>query len=306
MFSGRKGAVRLSVIVVISLIVIKIVVAVITGSLSILAQGIDSFMDLFAVSITFLAIHLSAKPADKEHPFGHGKAENIAAIIQAVLIFFAGGAIIYSAVMRGSDPTELELTEAGIAVMAVSIVASILLFRHLRKVAREEDSMALEANARNIATDVYSASAVLIGLVVVRFTGWKIIDDILAGIVALLILKVGIDVLRSSFGGLVDVKLPEEEEKHIRAAITEHYGSDVVEFHKLRTRKSGIQRYIDLHLVMPKHLSVEQAHAMCDHLEKDMKNRLRYTDVTIHVEPCNGKCEFCQLKCDERKMPKQR
>jgi len=301
MFSGSKGAVRLSVIVVISLIVIKIVVAVITGSLSILAQGIDSFLDLFAVSITFLAIHLSAKPADKEHPFGHGKAENIAAIIQAVLIFFAGGAIIYSAVMRGSDPTELELTEAGIAVMAVSIVASILLFRHLRKVAREEDSMALEANARNIATDVYSASAVLIGLVVVRFTGWKIIDDILAGIVALLILKVGIDVLRSSFGGLVDVKLPEEEEKHIRAAITEHYGSDVVEFHKLRTRKSGNQRYIDLHLVMPKHLSVEQAHAMCDHLEKDMKNRLRYTDVTIHVEPCNGKCAYCKLKCDERK-----
>jgi cation diffusion facilitator family transporter len=304
MFSGSKGAVRLSAIVVICLIIIKIVVAIITGSLSILAQGIDSFLDLFAVSVTFLAIYFSAKPADVEHPFGHGKAENIAAIIQAILIFFAGGAIIYSAVVRSSNPNELEMTEAGMAVMVISIIASIFLYRHLRKVARQEDSMALEANARNIATDVYSASAVLLGLIIVRFTGWEIVDDILAGIVALLILKVGFDVLMNSFGGLVDVKLPEEEEEHIKAAITEHYGNEVVEFHKLRTRKAGNQRYIDLHLVMPKHISVEEAHTMCDHLEKDMKNRLLNTDITIHVEPCDGKCEVCNLKCESRKKPK--
>lgn len=304
MFSGTKGAVRLSAIIVGGLIVIKIVVAVITGSLSILAQGIDSFLDLFAVSVTFLALYFSSKPADAKHPFGHGKAENIAAIIQSVLIFIAGGSIIYSAVVRRGNPNELEMTEAGMAVMMISIVASIFLWRHLHKVAQQEDSMALEANASNIATDVYSASAVLIGLIVVRFTGWNIIDDILAGIVALLILKVGIDVLRNAFGGLVDLKLPEEEEKIIKAAITEHYGSEVVEFHKFRTRKAGNQRYIDLHLVMPKHISVEEAHLMCDHLEKDMKKRLLNTDITIHVEPCDGKCEVCRLRCKERKAPK--
>src|SRR4030043_197023 len=196
MFSGRSGATRLSILVVISLIVLKAVVGAITGSLSILAQAVDSFMDLFAVSITFLAVRFASKPADAEHPFGHGKAENIAAIIQAILIFLAGGSIIYAAVRRGEPSNALELTEAGIAVMAVSIIASIFLSRYLRKVARQEDSMALEANAHNIAADAYSASAVFVVLIVVRFTGLDIIDDILAGIVALFIIKVGFDVLR--------------------------------------------------------------------------------------------------------------
>jgi cation diffusion facilitator family transporter len=302
MFSGKNGAARLSVLVVISLIIIKAVVGAVTGSLSIIAQAVDSFMDLFAVSITFLAIRFSSKPADSEHPFGHGKAENIAAIIQSILIFIAGGSIIYSAVRRAETDAVLEMTEAGIAVMAVSIIASIFLSRYLHKVAKQEDSMALAANARNIAADVYSASAVFVGLIVVRLTGLDIIDDILAGIVALFILKVGFDVLRDSFGGLVDVKLPEEEEDKIKAAITEHLGGEVVSFHKLRTRKAGNQRYIDLHLVMPRHISIEEAHKMCDHLEKDMKLHFLRTDTTIHVEPCDGKCEVCKIPCEKSKV----
>jgi cation diffusion facilitator family transporter len=300
MFSGSRGAARLSLIVVIGLIVVKVAVAAITDSLSILAQAVDSFLDLFAVGVTFLAVHIAAKPADTEHPFGHGKAENIAAIIQAVLIFLAGGSIIYTAVQRARINTPLEMTEDGIAVMAVSVVASILLSRYLWRVARQEDSTALAANARNIAADVYSAAAVLIGLIIVRLTGLDVIDDILAGIVALFILKVGFDVLRNSFGGLVDVKLPEEEENTIKEAIMEHFGGEVVSFHKLRTRKAGNQRYIDLHLVMPRHISIEAAHLMCDHLEKDMKRRLPRTDITIHVEPCDGACQACDLKCEKR------
>lgn len=300
MFSGSKGATRLSVIVVIGLIVLKAAVSIFTGSLSILAQAVDSFTDLFAVGITFIAVRFSSKPADSEHPFGHGKAENVAAVIQAILIFVAGGSIIYSAIQRAETDAMLESTEIGMAVMAVSILASIFLSRHLRKVARQEESMALEANASNIAADVYSASAVLLGLIIVRFTGWDVVDDILAGIVALFILKVGVDVIRRSFGGLVDVKLPENEESAIKAAITEHFGGEVVDFHKFRTRKAGNQRYIDLHLVMPKHITLEEAHDMCNHLEADMKTRLRRTDITIHVEPCDGKCAVCRIKCEKR------
>ncbi len=301
MFSGRSGAAKLSIIIVVGLIVLKVVVGVITGSLSVLAQAVDSFLDLFAVSVTFLAIHIAARPADKEHPFGHGKAENVAAIIQAILIFLAGGSIIYSAVRRIQTHAALEMTEAAIGVMAVSIIASIFLSRYLLRVAKKEDSMALEANARNIAADVYSAAAVFIGLIVVRITGLSVIDSILAGLVALFILKVAFDVLRNSFGGLVDVKLPENEENNIRAAITEHFKGEVVSFHKLRTRKAGNQRYIDLHLVMPKHVSIEEAHDMCDHLEKDIKVRLIRTDVTIHVEPCDDNCDACDLECEDRK-----
>ena len=122
MFSGRSGAARLSIIVVVSLIILKVIVGIITGSLSIFAQAIDSFLDLFAVIITFLAIRFASRPADEEHPFGHGKAENIAAIIQSGLIFIAGGSIIYSAVRRIQNEVPLEVTEAGIGVMAVSIL----------------------------------------------------------------------------------------------------------------------------------------------------------------------------------------
>ena len=298
MFSDRSGAARLSILVVVSLIVLKVVVGIITGSLSVFAQAIDSFLDLFAVSITFLAIRVASRPPDEDHPFGHGKAENIAAIIQAVLIFLAGGSIIYAAVRRIQTETVLEVTEAGIAVMAVSILASIFLSRYLMRIARQEDSMALEANAHNIAADVYSASAVFVGLLLVRITDITIIDPILAGLVALYIFKVAFDVLRNSFGGLVDVKLPESEEKEIRDAITEHFGTEVVSFHKLRTRKAGDQRHIDLHLVMPKHFSVEQAHDMCEHIEEDIESRWKRTEVIIHVEPCDGECESCRKECD--------
>ena len=300
MFSSKSGAVGLSLAVIIGLIMLKVAAGIITGSLSILAQAADSFLDLFAVAVTFLAIRIAVKPADGEHPFGHGKVENIAAITQAALIFIASGLIIYSAVRRITTGTVIELTEVGIGVMLVSIIASIFLSRHLLKVSRAVDSAALEANAHNIAADVYSAAAVLAGLLVVRFTGLRIIDPIIALGVALLILKVGYDVLRRSFGELIDVKLPEAEESAIRSSIMEH-GGELVSFHKLRTRKSGDQRYVDLHVVMPKEISVEEAHQLCDHLEQDIGNKLRHANVTIHVEPCDEECDHCIVICNWRR-----
>jgi len=296
MFSSQSGAAKLALVVVIGLIALKVVVAVITGSISILAQAMDSFLDLFAVVITLFAVSIATKPADEKHPFGHGKVENIAAIVQAVLIFIAGGLIIYSAVHRIIVGATIELTEAGIGVMLVSIIVSIFLSRHLLKVSQAVDSIALQANARNIAADVYSAAAVLAGLVAVRFTGLNILDPIIAMAVALFILKVGYDVLSKSFGGLIDVRLPEAEERVIRECIME-YDSEVVSFHQLRTRKVGNQRHIDLHLVLPKDVSVEEAHQMCDHLELTIANRLSHTSVTIHVEPCDEKCDQCSISC---------
>ncbi len=300
MFSTTSGAAKLSLIVITALIILKVVAAVITGSISILAQAADSFLDLFAIIITFFAIGVATKPADKEHPFGHGKAENIAAVVQAVLIFAAGGLIIYSAVRRIILGTTIELTEAGMGVMLVSIIASLWLSRHLLKISKATDSVALEANARNIAADVYSAAGVLVGLVAIRFTGLNILDPLIALVVALFILKAGYDVMRKSFGGLVDVKLPEAEESIIRSCIMEHSG-EMVAFHELRTRKAGSQRYIDLHLVMPKNASVEEAHRMCDHLEQDIETQLQHnTSVIIHVEPCSIECEQCSVSCTLR------
>lgn len=292
MFSTRSGAAKLAVVVVIGLVGLKVAVAVVTGSISIIAQAVDSFLDLFAIAITLLAVGIAARPADEKHPFGHGKVEDIAAVVQAILIFAAGGLIIYSAVLRIITGTTIELTEVGMGVMLVSVVASLFLSRHLRRVSQATDSIALEASARNIAVDVYSAAAVLAGLLVIRFTGLNIFDPIIALLVALFILKVAYDVLRKAFGGLIDVKLSEAEESIIRSSIMECAG-EVVGFHELRTRKAGDQRYIDLHLVMPKDASVEEAHRLCDELERDMKTRLPHTTILIHVEPCSEECDQC-------------
>ena len=302
MFSTTSGAVKLSLIVVIGLTVLKVAVAVITGSISIFAQAADSFFDLFAVAITFFAVGIAAKPADEEHPFGHGKVEDIAAIVQAVLILTVGGLIIYSAIRRIITGVTVELTEIGIGVMLVSIIASIFLSRHLLKVSQATGSIALEANARNIAADVYSAAGVLVGLAAVRFTGLSILDPIVALVVALFILKIAYDILRKSFGGLIDVRLPQAEEDEIRSCIMEH-GGELVGFHELRTRRAGNQRFIEFHLVMPKNASVEEAHRVCDHLEQEIENRLQHTSVTIHVEPCSTECDQCSVSCSLRRNP---
>jgi len=299
MFATRGGAAKLSLGVVLFLIVFKVVVGVLTGSISVLAQAADSLLDLFAITITFLAVVVATKPADEEHPFGHGKVENIAAVVQAVLIFTAGGLIIYSAIRRIIAGATLELTEAGIGAMLVSIVVSLFLSKYLLKVSKATDSVALEANAHNIAADVYSAAGVLVGLVIIRFTNLAVIDPIIALLVSLVIFKSAYEVLRKSFGGLIDVKLPETEENIIKSAIMEHIG-ELVAFHALRTRKAGRQRYIDLHLVMPRDISIERAHQMCDHLEQDIKRKLHHASVIIHVEPGSEKCEQCPVPPDLR------
>ena len=302
MFSTTSGAAKLSLIVVIGLIVFKVVVSVITGSISISAQAADSSLDLFAIAIIFFAVRMASKPADEQHPFGHGRVESVAATGQAALLFTASGVIIYLAVQRIIKGTTIELTEAGIGVMLVSIIVSIFLSRHLLKVSRATDSVAIEALARNIAADVYSAAGVLAALAAIRFTGLSILDPIIALVVAFFILKAARNVMTKSFGELVDVRLPKTEQDEIVFCIKEHTGQ-LVGFHEIRTRKAGNQRFIDLHLVMPRNVSVEEAHLMCDHLEQDIKHRLPNSSITIHVEPCSTECDQCTTSsCSLRKQ----
>jgi cation diffusion facilitator family transporter len=301
MFSTKAGATKLLIGVVVGLITVKVVVGWLTGSISVLAQAADSLLDLFAGIITFLAIRIASKPADAEHPYGHGKAEDIAGVGQGILILIAGGLIIYSAVVRIlTGHYRVEQPEAGIAVMAVSIVVSIFLSRHLLRVSRRTGSVALEANARNIATDVYSTSAVLVGLAILQFTKVDIIDPILAIGVAFYILKVAVDTIRKPISGLLDEKLPPSQEAVIEDSIKKH-GSEISGFHALRTRRSGSQSYIDLHLVMAGDVSLERAHQICDEIENEIQSTLHGASVTIHVEPCSDECEQCSAVCSKRR-----
>jgi cation diffusion facilitator family transporter len=185
--------------------------------------------------------------------------------------------------------------------MAVSIVISIFLSRHLLRVARRTGSVALEANARNIATDVYSASAVLLGLAIVRFTGLNIIDPILAIGVAIYILKVAVDTIRKPISGLLDEKLPPSQQAVIEDCLRKH-SREVSGYHALRTRRAGSQSYIDLHLVMAGDTSLERAHQICDQIENEIESRLHEASVTIHCEPCDDECEQCSAICSKRRV----
>jgi len=296
MFHTKTGAAGLTVGTVSLLILLKLAVGIISGSVSIIAQAIDSLLDLFASLVTFFSLRFAAKPADREHPFGHGKAESISGVVQAGLIFAAAAFILYQAITRIVVGAAIEYVTAGIVVMAVCIVVNIIVSRHLLRVARETDSAALEANARNLATDVYTALGVLVGLVAVRISGIYILDPIIAIGVALLILKTAYGVMRKSFSHLIDVRLPEDEEALIESTMREHMG-ELVGFHELRTRKAGSERYIELHMIMARDASVERAHKLCDHLEEDIKSKLPNTSVTIHVEPCDRECDSCPDNC---------
>lgn len=296
----RDIAGKISLTVVICLILLKVVVSIISNSVSISAQAADSFLDLFSIGVTFIAARMSIAPADEDHPFGHGKMEGLAALLQAILILGAGGYIIYSAIQRIIVSKPIDPDE-GILVMGVSIVASIFLSRYLQKVAKITGSMAIEASSRNIAADVYSAAGVLAGLLIVRLTGMLILDPIIALIMAGFVLKASYEVVIRAFRELTDYTLPKEEQEIIDKLIHQH-NTQLVDFHSMRSRRSGGERFVDLHLVMPRNLSVEKSHEICDHLERDIVEQLAHTNLSIHVEPCRGKgCVLCSIViCDIR------
>jgi cation diffusion facilitator family transporter len=294
-----EGVARLSIITISSLIAMKAVASIITGSIAIRADAFHSVIDLSGAIIGFTGIRIAKRPPDERHPFGHGKAEDIAGATISGLIFAAAGTIIYQAANRLMAGGAVELVTTGIYITAAAIVINIVIARLVLRLSQAKDSIALEATARDMMADVYSSVAVLVGLVLVRLTGLNILDPIIAIAVAGLIIRTAYLTMKKSVDNLMDTKLPEAEEEIVKARIRElKYSGQIVDFHAFRTRKAGSQRYIDLHLVMPKNASVDETHQLCDRLEHDIQTRLQRVNVTIHIEPCDGNCDYCSISCN--------
>jgi len=302
-FTEKSRAAAISIISNTSLILLKLIAGIITGSVSLLAEAIHSIMDLVAAIMAFISVQIADRPPDEQHRFGHGKAENISGVVEGLLIFLAAGLIANEAIRRLPKGATLEFLEVGIGVMAVCLVVDLIVSRYVLRVSKSTDSIALEADARHLTTDVVTMGGVLVALVVVRFTGINLLDPVIAIMVALVIMKTAYDITKKSFGGLMDTSLTEAEENAIRSRVLEH-GSQMAGYHKLRTRKSGSQRYVDLHVVMPRNVSIAEAHSFCDHLERDLESMLQRVDVTIHVEPCSRECDECSVSCNiSKKSP---
>jgi cation diffusion facilitator family transporter len=297
MLATKEGAARLAIVAVSLLIAMKVAASIVTGSIAIRADAVHSVIDLFGVIIGYTAIRISRRPADTGHPFGHGKAENIAGVVIPILIFIAAAIIAYQAVTRLISGEVVAMVPLGIYITAAAIVINLAVSWYSLRVARATDSLALEATARDLLADVFSSAAVLVGLILVQFTGIVLLDSIVALLVAVLIGRTAFITLRKSLGGLMDIKLPQAEEDEIVAVIKKH-GDLIAGFHKIRTRKAGSQRHIDFHLLVSRDLSVERAHRLCDQLEQEIEERLSDASVTIHVEPCDGNCEECATSPD--------
>lgn len=279
----KQSTARLSVVSNSGLIILKVIVGIMTGSVSIISEAIHSTMDLFASIIAFFSVRISDKPADEGHPYGHGKYENVSGVIEGLLIFAAAVWIIIESVGKIINPGEVESLGFGFVVMFISAGVNLLVSQKLYKVAKQEDSIALEADALHLKTDVYSSLGVGVGLLLIWATGLNYLDPVVAILVALFILKESLDMIKDAFNPLLDVKLSDDEIEVIKDVMAK-YNSVYLDFHKLRTRKSGSAKYVDLHLVFPYDVSVGYAHEICDEIEKQIEDEIKGAQVLIHIE----------------------
>jgi len=262
----RVRAALVSVAVSLALLALKFAAYLLTDSAAILSDAAESVVNVLAANIALISLVIASRPPDEGHQYGHGKAEYVSSASEGAMIFLAGAVVIGNAVRRLARPLPLEYLPAGVALVALAAAVNYLVARWLLQISRQQDSAALEADARHLFADVTTSVAVIVGL--------------------------GVQLSQPSLAGLMDTRLPEDEEAEVRHILADH-ADKIVEYHALRTRKAGRDRFMDLHLVLHRALSVGQAHALCDDLEAHIQAALPHTDITIHVEPCPVSCARC-------------
>ncbi|MCX5781707.1 MAG: cation diffusion facilitator family transporter, partial [Elusimicrobia bacterium] len=247
-----------------------------------------------AAIFAYISVAISGKPPDQGHPYGHEKAENVSGVVEALLIFIASLLIIIESVRKIIKHEEIESIGIGFVVMLVSAIVNFFVSTRLYKVAREEHSIALEADALHLKVDMYTSIGVAAGLFVIWLTKLNFLDPILAICIALFILYEATEMLIRAFQPLMDAKLSDTEIEAIKQVMTDHQNI-FVDYHELRTRRAGNIKHIDLHLTIPQRMTIKEFHDISEHLESDIQNTLEYTRVLIHAEPCDNLCNTCNF-----------
>jgi cation diffusion facilitator family transporter len=282
----KQRAALFSVLSNIVLIAFKITAGILMGSISVISEAAHSAVDLLASLVAWFSIKKAGEPADQEHPFGHGKFENISGFFEAILIFFVAGMIVYEAIKKMFHPGEVTRIDWGIGVMLVSVIVNFAISRMLFITAKKEKSIALEADGIHLSVDVLTSLSVIAGLVAIKLTHWTILDPIIAIFVACMICKASVDLTKKSIHDLADRSLPEEELESIRGILREH--TEIIDYHKLRTRQSGKRREIDIHITMDKNTTLDKSHELCDKIETRIQDAFPGAYITLHVEPDEG------------------
>lgn len=274
----------LSIGAAIATIVLKGAAWQLTGSVGLLSDAIESFVNLAGALMALWMLTLAAQPADDAHAYGHGKAEYFSSAFEGFLIFLAAVSIAYAAVHRLLDPQPLAAVSIGLIVSAVASLINFATARSLMKAGRTHNSITLEADAHHLLTDVWTSVGVIAGVALVATTGWLWLDPAIALLVAANIVWTGYQLMSRSAAGLMDSSLPADKIATINALLAS-YRAQGLDFHALRTRQAGGRAFMTLHVLVPGQWTVQHAHDWAERIEHDIRDALPFTHVTTHVEP---------------------
>ena len=274
----------LSAAAAVATIVLKTWAWRLTGSVGLLSDALESGVNLVAALGAFWALTLAAKPADRRHHYGHFKAEYFSSGLESVLIVVAALAIIHAAIGRLQEPQPLEQLGIGLAISLLATALNALVAWVLLKAAKRFHSITLRADAHHLLTDVWTSTGVVVGIGLVKLSGWTILDPLIAIAVAINIIVTGWKLFHETASGLLDRSLPDEEQ-HLLEQLLASRETEQIRFHALRTRVAGSKRFVAMHVLVPGQWSVQQGHDLCEQLEQDIATALPRTHVWTHLEP---------------------
>ncbi len=283
--AAKTSVARLSILAAAFLITLKLATGFITGSISVWASLLDSTMDIFASIINYFAVRAASRPADEDHTYGHGKAESLAGLFQSIVIAASGVFLIRESIRRIISPNQTTSEWLGVLTMLIAVVVSIALVARLKRVARETESPALQADATHYVTDIFTNLGALLALVIVGLTPWQMADPIISIGIAFYILWSAVMVGRESIDVLMDRRLPLDVDEQVAVVVSSHRNQGVLGFHDLRTRRSGSQKFIDLHLEVERDMSLQDAHDVSVRVLRAIEAEIPRARVQIHTDP---------------------
>lgn len=268
-----------------------------TGSVGLLSDALESVVNLVAAMITLWMLTLAVRPADEDHTYGYSKAEYFASGAEGALILLAAAGIVWTAVERLLSPRPIEQAGIGLVVLAAATVVNLVVSRVLRRAARANHSIALEADAHHLMTDVWTSAGVIAGIGIVALTGWEKFDPIVALVVALNIVRTGVQLVRRSALGLIDAALPLDELAAIRAVLARNE-DEGVRFHALRTRQAAARRFVSVHVLVPGDWTVLRGHDLVEKVEREIREVVRNANVLSHLEPVEHESSYEDIELD--------
>jgi cation diffusion facilitator family transporter len=295
--SSLKRYAWLSIATALGTIVLKTLAWRMTGSVGLLSDALESFVNLAGALMALAMLSVAEQPADDDHAYGHGKAEYFSVGFEGVLILFAALGIGYAAVERWFNLQALEQVGVGLAVSVLASVANFFVARTLLAASKEHGSMTLEADAHHLLTDVWTSVGVIVGVGAVGLTGWLWLDPLLALLVAANIVWTGWQLIRRSAQGLMDRALPAEDHERVIAVLTRYRGQGI-DYHALRTRESGVRRFVEVHVLVPGEWTVQKGHELAERVEAEIRGALPRSTVLTHLEPLNDPVSHADIALD--------